>query len=55
MNKKDNTQMSHTSTADDDILFQVENGKIKRFREYFNPAPFKHAFGLDEGESFYKE
>ena len=36
-------------------LFHVENGKIKLFREYFNPAPFKHAFGIYEGENFYKE
>lgn len=29
-------------------LFHVENGKIKLFREYFNPAPFSYAFGLNE-------
>jgi len=33
-------------------LFHVANGKIKLFREYFDPAPFKWAFGLDEGGSF---
>lgn len=27
-------------------LFHVENGKIKLFREYFGPEPFKWAFGL---------
>ncbi len=31
-------------------LFHVVDGKIVLFREYFNPAPFVHAFGL-EGES----
>ncbi len=29
-------------------LFHVENGHIKLFREYYDPAPFKYAFGLDE-------
>lgn len=29
-------------------LFQVKNGKITFFREYFNPVPFSYAFGLDE-------
>ena len=33
-------------------LFHVTNGKIKLFREYFDPAPFTWAFGLDEGGSF---
>lgn len=28
-------------------LFHVENGKIKLFREYYNPEPFKYAFGLE--------
>lgn len=28
-------------------LFHVENGKIKLFREYFNPEPFKYAFGIE--------
>ena len=28
-------------------LFHVENGKIKLFREYFGPEPFKYAFGLE--------
>ena len=27
-------------------LFHVEKGKIKLFREYYDPAPFKYAFGL---------
>ncbi len=27
-------------------LFHVKDGKIKFFREYFNPEPFKYAFGL---------
>ena len=36
-------------------LFHIENGKIKRFREYFNPMPFKYAFGLDDDETVYKE
>ncbi|MCO7223198.1 nuclear transport factor 2 family protein [Pleionea sp. CnH1-48] len=30
-------------------LFHVENGKIKLFREYFNPLSFSYAFGLNEG------
>ena len=34
-------------------LFHVENGKIKLFREYFGPEPFKYAFGLDEGGDFH--
>ncbi len=29
-------------------LFHVENGKITLFREYYDPAPFQYAFGLDE-------
>lgn len=29
-------------------LFHVVNGKIKLFREYYDPAPFRYAFGLDE-------
>ena len=29
-------------------LFHVEKSKIKLFREYFNPEPFKYAFGLEE-------
>lgn len=29
-------------------LFHVVNGKIKLFREYYDPAPFVHAFGLDD-------
>lgn len=33
-------------------LFHVENGKIKLFREYYDPAKFKYAFGLDEGGKF---
>ena len=28
-------------------LFHVENGQIKLFREYFDPEPFKFAFGLE--------
>ena len=28
-------------------LFHVLNGQIKLFREYFNPAPFVYAFGVD--------
>ena len=36
-------------------LFHVENGKIKLFREYFDPKPFKYAFGLDEGGEFNKK
>jgi ketosteroid isomerase-like protein len=35
-------------------LFHVEDGKITLFREYFNPEPFKYAFGLSEGASFSK-
>lgn len=33
-------------------LFHVKNGEITLFREYFNPGPFVHAFGLDEGGEF---
>ena len=29
-------------------LFHFSEGKITLFREYFNPAPFKYAFGMDE-------
>ena len=29
-------------------LFHVEDGKITLFREYYDPAPFVYAFGLDE-------
>ena len=29
-------------------LFHVVDGKIKLFREYYDPAPFAWAFGLDE-------
>ncbi|MDJ0958112.1 MAG: nuclear transport factor 2 family protein [Arenicellales bacterium] len=29
-------------------LFHVVDGKIKLFREYYDPAPFTWAFGLDE-------
>lgn len=36
-------------------LFHVENGQITLFREYFDPAPFRYAFGLDEGVAFKKE
>lgn len=36
-------------------LFHVENGQIKLFREYFDPAPFTYAFGLDEGHRFHQE
>ena len=32
-------------------LFLVKKGKIALFREYFDPAPFTYAFGLDEGET----
>ena len=31
-------------------LFQVVDGKIELFREYYDPIVFKYAFGLDEGE-----
>ena len=31
-------------------LFHVQGGLIKLFREYYNPAPFRYAFGLDENE-----
>lgn len=30
-------------------LFHVVDGKIKLFREYYDPAPFVHAFGLEDG------
>jgi ketosteroid isomerase-like protein len=33
-------------------LFHVENSKITLFREYYDPEPFKYAFGLDEGGAF---
>ena len=33
-------------------LFQVVDGKIVLFREYFNPIVFVEAFGLDEGGEF---
>ncbi len=33
-------------------LFVVEDGRITLFREYFNPDPFRYAFGLDEGGAF---
>ncbi|MEM8696326.1 MAG: nuclear transport factor 2 family protein [Pseudomonadota bacterium] len=36
-------------------LFHVENGRIKLFREYFDPRVFAHAFGLEEGGDFYGE
>ncbi len=36
-------------------LFHVEDGKIKLFREFYDPAAFKYAFGLDEGGSFHKK
>ncbi|SHH21051.1 nuclear transport factor 2 family protein [Ferrimonas marina] len=36
-------------------LFHVVGGKISLFREYFDPAPFKYAFGLEEGGSFHPE
>lgn len=29
-------------------LFHVQSGKIKLFREYYDPAPFAWAFGLDD-------
>ena len=29
-------------------FFHVENGKIKLFREYYDPAPFAWAFGLND-------
>ena len=31
-------------------LFHTEDGKIKLFREYYDPKPFKYAFGLGEEE-----
>ncbi|MEB3358517.1 MAG: nuclear transport factor 2 family protein [Synechococcales bacterium] len=33
-------------------LFQVVDGKIVLFREYFNPIVFVEAFGLNEGREF---
>jgi len=33
-------------------VFVVEDGKIALFREYFNPDPFRYAFGLEEGGAF---
>lgn len=36
-------------------VFHVENGQIKLFREYFDPAPFTYAFGLDDGYRFHQE
>jgi ketosteroid isomerase-like protein len=35
-------------------LFHVVNGKIRLFREYFDPNVFARAFGLDEGRAFYE-
>lgn len=35
-------------------LFRVVDGKIKLFREYFDPNVFSRAFSLDEGGSFKK-
>lgn len=32
-------------------LFHVENGKIKLFREYYNPTEFSYAFGLDKNKN----
>lgn len=29
-------------------LFHIEKGKIKLYREYYNPEPFKYAFGLEK-------
>lgn len=29
-------------------LFHIQNGKIKLFREYYDPAPFAYAFGMNE-------
>ncbi len=29
-------------------LFHVQDGKIQLFREYYDPEPFRYAFGLDE-------
>lgn len=29
-------------------LYHIENGKIKLYREYYDPEPFKYAFGLGE-------
>jgi len=33
-------------------LFHVENGKIKLFREYYDPAAFAYAFDLEGSNSF---
>lgn len=33
-------------------VFKIEGGKIKLFREYYDPIVFKHAFGLGEGGAF---
>ena len=33
-------------------LFHVRDGKIRLFREYYDPAPFRYAFGLDDSGSF---
>lgn len=33
-------------------LFHARAGKIRLFREYYDPARFRYAFGLDEGGSF---
>ena len=35
-------------------LFHVVDGKIRLFREYYDPAAFIYAFGLDDGGSFHK-
>ena len=32
-------------------LFYVEDGKIKLFREYYDPELFSYAFGLNESDS----
>lgn len=36
-------------------VFNVVDGKIQLFREYFNPNVFADAFGLNEGGSFFQE
>lgn len=36
-------------------LFQVENGMITLFREYYDPAAFDHAFALNEGGAFQQQ
>ncbi len=33
-------------------LFQVVDGKIELFREYYDPIVFKYAFGLDTDKKF---